>query len=66
MIFSGHGTLVDNLGGASLQSLSDFLAEGLGLDTSFVPEYSDVISSVGITFPQDVTIQSVDDATIGK
>ncbi len=37
---------------ASLQSLSDFLAEGLGLDTTFVPEYADALALVqlGITF----------------
>ena len=43
VIFSGEGVL-SNLGGASLQSLSDFLAEGLGLDTTFVPEYADALA----------------------
>ena len=51
VIFSGEGVL-SNLGSASLQSLSDFLAEGLGLDTTFVPEYADALALVqlGITF----------------
>ena len=34
VIFSGEGVL-SNLGSASLQSLSDFLAEGLGLRYNF-------------------------------
>ena len=64
-IFSGEGVL-SNLGDASLQSLSDFLAEGLGLDTSFVPEYADALALVqlGITFPQGITLQATADTTI--
>ena len=64
-IFSGEGVL-SNLGDASLQSLSDFLAEGLGLDTSFIPEYSDALALVqlGITFPQGITLQTTADTTI--
>ena len=70
VIFSGEGVL-SNLGSASLQSLSDFLAEGLGLDTTFVPEYADALALVqlGITFPQGITLQtstvtiSLNDAT---
>ena len=70
VIFSG-GTL-SNLGSVSLQSLSDLLEEGLGLDTSFVPQFSDALALVqlGITFPQGITLQtststiiSNDDAT---
>ena len=63
-IFSGEGVL-SNLGSASLQSLSDFL-EGLGLDTSFVPEYADALALVqlGITFPQGITLQTSTETTI--
>ena len=65
VIFSGEGVL-SNLGSASLQSLSDFLAEGLGLDTTFVPEYADALALVqlGITFPQGITLQTSTETTI--
>ena len=65
VIFSGEGVL-SNLGSASLQSLSDFLAEGLGLDTTFVPEYADALALVqlGITFPQGITLQTGTETTI--
>ena len=65
VIFSGEGVL-SNLGDASLQSLSDFLAEGLGLDTTFVPEYSDALALVqlGITFPQGITLQATTETNI--
>ena len=67
VIFSGEGVL-SNLGGASLQSLSDFLAEGLGLDTTFVPEYADALALVqlGITFPQGITLQTTTETTISQ
>ena len=67
VIFSGEGTL-SNLGSASLQSLSDFLAEGLGLDTTFVPEYADALALVqlGITFPQGITLQTTTETTISQ
>ena len=67
LFFSGEGTL-SNLGSASLQSLSDFLAEGLGLDTTFVPEYADALALVqlGITFPQGITLQTTTETTISQ
>ena len=67
VIFSGEGVL-SNLGSASLQSLSDFLAEGLGLDTTFVPEYADALALVqlGITFPQGITLQTTTETTISQ
>ena len=45
---------------------SRFLAEGLGLDTSFVPQYSDALALVqlGITFPQGITLQSSEETTV--
>ena len=64
-IFSGSGVLSE-LGSATLQSLSDYLAEGLGLDTSFVPEFSDALALVqlGITFPQGITIQGTEATSV--
>ena len=36
------------------------IGAGLGLDTSFVPEYADALALVqlGITFPQGITLQA--------
>ena len=48
--------------------MSDFLAEGLGLDTTFVPEYADALALVqlGITFPQGITLQTTTETTISQ